>query len=61
MVDIGGGLVEQALIVLKGWNKQQSLMHSIVAFAFISQVSGFWFSVHLIGRLFCFGQFMSDG
>ena len=52
MVDIGGGLVEQALIVLKGWNKRQSLMHSIVAFAFISQVSGFWFSVHLIGGLF---------
>ena len=36
MVGVGGGLVEQALIVLKGWNKQQSLMHSIVAFAFIS-------------------------
>ena len=64
MVDVGGGLVEQALIVLKGWN---NAFNRRICFYILS----FWlktftipteeFSVHLIGGLFCFGQFMSDG
>ena len=72
MVDVGGGLVEQALIVLKGFNKQQSLMHSmhhtrrICFFILIFWLKTFTipteeFRAHLIGGLFCFGQFMSDG